>query len=247
MSPTSTRRKIWLAVAAVLVVAGIVVGTWLAALNFVSPEQRAAAASPPPQQPVVATATRGDLVDTRTLPAEISSTRAQSMQVLPQTGQERTVVTNVLAKTGDTVKEGTVLLETNGAPVYVMASSFPFYRDLGLDDEGPDVRALQENLVHLGLLDNADGTFGGRTANAVVRLYDHAGYTAPQRATSSTSSGETTSGAEDTAPAPTPAKATTFIPLSALLAATDLPAVGSRRRWRILKWSGGQMAVPPLV
>lgn len=226
MSPASTRRKIWLLVAAVLVVAGIVVGTWSAALNFVSPEQRAAAASPPPEQPVVATVTRGDLVDNRTLPAEITSTQAQSMPVLTQAGQDRTVVTNVLAKTGDSVHEGAALLETNGTPVFVMASSFPFYRDMGVGDMGPDVRALQKNLVDLGLLGGADGTFGDLTANAVAQLYDNAGYTAPRRAapTSGGADGRADSPSPDAKPSRAPAKTKAFVPLSALLAAAQLPA-----------------------
>lgn len=209
-----------------IVTVGVVWATWTIAGAVQSPEQREAGATPPPPGPVFATVTRGDLAKQSFYSGTVKAASESNVTVFADPDASRSVVTRNSLQVGGVINSGDVLLEVNGAPVFAIASPFPFYRELVTDDRGPDVRQLQETLVKRGLLANADGVFGSATESAVAALYRAAGYVAPVReapAQTPTTSPTATSqqqGESAGAPAPTPAVKRTFFPLPALAAMT---------------------------
>lgn len=211
----------------IMVILGITVsvalvgGGWLAAHAFTSPEQAAAHAAPPSPKPVLAEVTRGDLVDERMLPAAVVPSSQATAVTVPVTGTARSIVTESVLAPGAPVAAGTVVVRLNGQPAFAFASSFPFYRDLGLGDSGPDVLALQHNLVDLGLLRAADGTFGVATVKAVGALYRGASASAPRRPDPQPA---TPANPAETPPAQAQATSSAFLPLSAVITVPSLPA-----------------------
>ena len=199
----------------------LVGGGWLAAHAFTSPEQAAAHAAPPSPKPVLAEVTRGDLVDERMLPAAVVPSSQATAVIVPVMGATRSIVTESVLAPGAPVAAGTVVLRLNGQPTFAFASSFPFYRDLGLGDSGPDVLALQRNLVDLRLLRAADGTFGAATVKAVSALYRGASASAPRRPDPPPA---TPANPAETPPAQAQATSSAFLPLSAVITVPSLPA-----------------------
>lgn len=65
------------------------------------------------------------------------------------------------------VTQGDVLYRVAGVPVRAVAGEMPFYRPLGQNDRGADVKQLEDALVGLKLLPRADDRFDSATANAV--------------------------------------------------------------------------------
>jgi peptidoglycan hydrolase-like protein with peptidoglycan-binding domain len=128
-------------------------------------------------------------VETRTVEADVLETAgygvgADTWSVLApeRSGSGRTVITATSYTAGEQVAPGTVLVEVSGRPLIALASDIPSYRDLGLGDEGTDVRSLQQMLHDLGLLrGEVDGIYGERTAGAVGQLYRLLGYEPPTR------------------------------------------------------------------
>ena len=68
------------------------------------------------------------------------------------------------------VAAGDAIYEVDGVPIFAVAADEPFYRDLGPETKGEDVRQVQEFLGQAGFLASvADGTFGPATESAVKR------------------------------------------------------------------------------
>jgi peptidoglycan hydrolase-like protein with peptidoglycan-binding domain len=222
----NTRRLVWSATG-VAIAAALVGGGWVAANAFTSPAQWEAQAAAPKPSPILAEVTKGDLVDERTLPATVVPESGASVPVAPVEGATRSIVTESSLAAGAAVKVGTVLVRVNGDPVLALASPFPFYRDLGVGDTGPDVTVLQQNLKTLGLLASADGSFGPATARAVAGLYRAAHATAPTRAdpapTDATSTSDDPGTASGGTEGATPSRSA-YLPLSAVVAVPILPA-----------------------
>lgn len=176
----TTRRRALLIGGAVLLAVILVAGTWVAALRFQSPAQRAAQAQPPAAQPILVDITRGDLTETTTMTATVSAATPRSV-ILPLP-QGTAVVTAAGAEAGSSLSSGQAIVWVNDRPVIALAGPFPLYRDLGPGDEGADVRALQQALAGLGYGVRADGQFGPATARAVRQLYKRVGASVPTRA-----------------------------------------------------------------
>ncbi len=67
------------------------------------------------------------------------------------------------------LKVGEAAYVVAGVPVRVVRGSVPFYRPLAAEDRGPDVKQLEDALVAMGFLDEADSWFGWSTTVAVQR------------------------------------------------------------------------------
>ncbi|MGF1663692.1 MAG: hypothetical protein ACFCVG_14730 [Kineosporiaceae bacterium] len=81
-----------------------------------------------------------------------------------------TAVVTALAEVGAPVASGTVLYATDGEPAAAVVSDTPLWRDLDTEaDAGPDVRALEQALVDIGLGEGVtvDDSFTAATADAV--------------------------------------------------------------------------------
>lgn len=166
-------------------VVGVAVGSMV--LGFVvggqvqSPQEAAAEAQPPEAGPVTVP------VERRALASEVvtrgDAVFAGAVEVTVQTGGLDTpaVVTGQVPAVGDTIEEGTAILEVVGRPVIALAGELPTYRTLHPGLTGPDIRQLEQALVRLGhdSGDAEDATYDGATAAAVDALYQAAGYVPP--------------------------------------------------------------------
>lgn len=161
-----------------LVVAAGGVG-WVAGATITSPADAAANADAP--EPSLITVA----VDQRVLSADIIARGSISysdpvqLSVEGSTGGEETqpIVTGVAA-VGDELAEGDVALEVSGRPVFVLRGDLPVFRDLRPGATGLDVLQLEEALVRLGHLEQADERWDSRTGAALQAMYDKAGYEA---------------------------------------------------------------------
>jgi hypothetical protein len=80
-----------------------------------------------------------------------------------------------LPPVGQVISQGQMLVEVNGEPVVLLYGAKPMYRSLAAGDTGPDVAALNANLVALGYatsdqIDPASDTFSSATAAALKQL-----------------------------------------------------------------------------
>lgn len=162
----------------ILMAASLFGGGWLAALSFVSPEQKAAQAEPPPPGDVVGPVTLGELVET--IGARGQFTPEQTREVTLAAVKAPTVVTKQTLPAGTPVTGGSVLLEVNGRPVFALVGTFSFYRDLSPGLSGPDVAQLQQALTSAGFSTKVDGVFGNSTLKSLRLMYKQAGYSAPE-------------------------------------------------------------------
>ena len=167
------KQRVLLWVGSLLGALLLVVGTWVVASRFQSPEQRAAAASPPPIEPVVVEVTRGDLVEQTTVMA--TAVREGNRSVPLPTG----VVTGSGVSTDTPLRSGEVVLWVNDHPVFALEGRFPLFRDVGEGDSGNDVLMIQEALSAWGCGIFPDGDFGAATADCVRDLYSQVGADAP--------------------------------------------------------------------
>ncbi|WP_175611145.1 peptidoglycan-binding domain-containing protein [Microbacterium sp. RURRCA19A] len=163
-----------------------VVAVWCVAAAFTSPQQIEAASTPPDRRPVTAEIGRGSLQDTRNVSGSVRYAEETKAVVSPIRDADRSVVTSVSASDGTQVTSGALVLSVNDCPVFFLDSPFPMYRDMGPEDMGSDVKALQENLVAVGLLGEADGVFGAQTQLAVQKLFERANAVVPQRSIAQT-------------------------------------------------------------
>lgn len=214
-------RRMVLVIGLLVGVGGLIGGGWVAAHAFTSPEQWAAQAAAPSEEPVLAEVRQGDLVDERTIGAMVEPTGSFARTLTGATGAARSIVTASDHGSGDVVTSGEVLVRVNGEPVFALVAPFPFYRDLGVGDSGPDVLALQENLHALGLLTNVDGEFGRGTASALAALYRSVNATAPKRPESNT---PLPAEGSDTGEVTATTVESPYFPLSAVITVPALPA-----------------------
>jgi len=94
------------------------------------------------------------------------------------------IVTRIFHRAGNSVGQGSVLLEVAGQPFFVLQGTVPAYRNLQPGETGPDVAQLQADLQSLGYSSGGDtsGTFGPGTSAAVNAYYQAIGYV-PQKIT----------------------------------------------------------------
>lgn len=164
----------------VLALVALAVG-WALATVFQSSAQRDAATAPPASSPILATVATGNLVRQTAFSGSVVAENEESLSVAVSPGALRSVITGRPVTQGAAVNTGQVFTEVNGRPVFVVQSAFPFYRDMGLGDRGPDVIAIQETLKYLGYSLDVDGEFGGQTEMAVRDWYFKNDYTPATR------------------------------------------------------------------
>ncbi len=80
---------------------------------------------------------------------------------------------------GVAIASGSAPLTVDGQPILALATARPPVRDLGLRDSGPDVLALQQELVRVGHDVATSGTYDVPTRNAVRALLAAAGVVKP--------------------------------------------------------------------
>lgn len=172
MSATPTRQKktLWLyCIIALLLI--ITVGTLISAQNIKTTAQKDAEAAPPDPSTITATVTREKL--RTTVPLTCTANYATSTPLRYSGEGQYTAIT---IKHGDTVGNGTLIAEVNGEPLITLTGGFALYRDLKLDDSGPDAALLNEALTAMGRQGPQPARITEDTYEALNNLLDSLGY-----------------------------------------------------------------------
>jgi hypothetical protein len=84
---------------------------------------------------------------------------------------------------GATLNPGDVVMEVDGAPVFMLVGDAPVWRVVGPGVVGPDVAALRQQLAEVGIPAGGAGetAFDTTLATAIGALYEKAGYDPPHR------------------------------------------------------------------
>lgn len=172
-----------LVVAGVLVIAGV---GWVVGSRLRSPADEASARRPPKPSLVTAPAERRKLTSTVTvngtltygspLPVTLAGTVGGSGGGAGGSGGAGGMPQRVTtAPKPGPIREGQVLMQVNGRPVFAMEGKKPMYRPLMPGTEGDDVKQLQR-----ALRVKVTGVFDTATVAAVKRWYAKRGYQAQE-------------------------------------------------------------------
>jgi peptidoglycan hydrolase-like protein with peptidoglycan-binding domain len=155
---------------------GVVAGSRIS-----SPEDAAAKTAPPSASQItvpVASKTLSSKVVGR---GDASFDGAVNIRVETSGLTTPAIVTGKVPAVGSTITEGKALLEITGRPVIGLAGVLPMYRTLSPGSKGPDVLQLEQTLDRLGYdPGTVDDEYTLSTSAAVEKLYEDAGYDAPE-------------------------------------------------------------------
>ncbi|WP_214109816.1 peptidoglycan-binding protein [Acrocarpospora catenulata] len=173
-----SRNKVLAGVlAGVLVIAGV---GWAVGTNLRSPADEAAARRPPNPSLVTAPVELRKLTSTVTVSGTL--TYGSSLPVTlggpvggGATGAGAPQRVTKAPEPGP-IKEGEVMMQANGRPVFAFRGRLPMYRPLVPGTEGEDVRQLQRALRRLGSRVSVSGVFDQATVTAVEAWYRKRGY-----------------------------------------------------------------------
>ncbi|MEV4292219.1 peptidoglycan-binding protein [Nonomuraea bangladeshensis] len=173
----SPRRLLAGVVAGVVVVAG---AGWAVGARLRSPADEAARRAAPAASLVTAAVERRKLVSTVVLSGmlEYGSPLPVTLAGVVGGGAELQRATRAPRK--GRLREGAVLMEVNGRPVFALRGAVPMHRTIAPGGKGDDVRQLQRALRRLGHRAPASGVFDRATIAAVTRMYAKKGYEAQQ-------------------------------------------------------------------
>lgn len=166
-----------LATAALATAAGL--GYWTASSPR-TPLHRAALADPPPATELFVPARSGPLTDTWAATVVVRRRHSAEVTLQPPADAQRAVVSALPSEPGGRLQPGDLVVEVSGRPVIALPGAVPSYRDLGVGDQGTDVRQLRAALCTVGTLrvgcQDAPDDFDAVTARAVDSLYQQLGY-----------------------------------------------------------------------
>lgn len=92
----------------------------------------------------------------------------------------QSIVTADVVHVGARIRNGSVVAQVAGRPVFAFAGQTPMYRSLASGDSGPDVAELQHDLASIGYsITDTAGTYGPSTSAALAALYEDNKYTPP--------------------------------------------------------------------
>lgn len=178
MSPLQRRRRRagWVTLAFfVLAVVG-----YLFAAQVRSPRQEAADAAPVARTVLTVPAAWRVLSAPVVFRATLHSGAQVPLTEAPVVSGADPVVTRVAVRAGGTVRAGGLLIAVAGSPVIALPGQLPSYRDLHVQDTGPDVIQLQQALHSIGLYrGSVDGHLGPATVAALRQLWVKDGYALP--------------------------------------------------------------------
>lgn len=162
-------------IAVAVVAAG---GGWLAGRNIKSPDQAALESEPPPASLITVDVELAELVADVIIRADVGFDEPVTLGLSGALGNRESVpVVTSAPERGAELAEGSAAIEIAGQPVFVLVGSVPVYRDLRLQDRGPDVEQLEAALSRLGYFDgDPDQLWDEATGAAVAAWYEQAGY-----------------------------------------------------------------------
>lgn len=176
-SPKS-RRRVLIGVSAV---ATLSLGVGAAVTWLMSPEDAAAKTAPPKASQITVPVEKKALSSKVVGRGDTSFDGAVNIRVETSGLQTPAVVTGKVPKVGSTLQAGKALLEIAGRPVIGLPGVLPMYRSLAPGSKGPDVLQLEQTLDKLGYdPGTVDTKYDSSTARAIEKLYEAAGYDAPE-------------------------------------------------------------------
>ncbi|WP_127501620.1 hypothetical protein [Actinoplanes solisilvae] len=165
---------------------------WLVGQQVRSPADAAADHRPPPASLVTVPVTQRVLTATVTTQGTVAYNAPQPVTLNGTVAAAEAGAVPLVTKApagNRTLREGDVLLEVSGRPVFVLTGKVPMYRTLTKGSTGDDARQLRAALRRLMPKRRvaSSGPLDGRTLEAVRAWYDDQGYkaaepTAEQRA-----------------------------------------------------------------
>jgi peptidoglycan hydrolase-like protein with peptidoglycan-binding domain len=154
-------------------------GSWIAGSSIQSPEEAAARTAPPTPSPILVP------VEERVLSADVVTRGTaryglpRAIHLVPSALKGEVGIITSLPQRNTQVEEGDVLLTASGRPLFILKGESPAYRDIVPGASGDDVRQLERALTRLGFNPGTvDGKYDDRTADAVEKWYDTAGWQA---------------------------------------------------------------------
>jgi hypothetical protein len=171
-----SRKRLFLAVVAVAVAFGA--GGYVLGQQLESPEDARSEVAAPEASliavPVESTALSNDVVVRGD--AEFEGAVDLELDAALGDGTAR-VVTGRVPEIDAEVNEGDVIIEVSGRPVFVLGGDLPTFREFKPGLEGDDVLQLETSLERLGFLTvEPDRLYGAATEDAILALYEAAGY-----------------------------------------------------------------------
>lgn len=149
--------------------------------RITSPEDAAAKTGPPKASQITVPVEKKALSSKVVGRGDASFDGAVNIRVETSGMSTPPIVTGKVPAVGSTITEGKALLEITGRPVIGLAGVLPMYRALSPGSKGPDVLQLEQTLDRLGLdPGTVDDEYTLDTSAAVERLYEKAGYEAPE-------------------------------------------------------------------
>ncbi|MEV0230596.1 peptidoglycan-binding protein [Nonomuraea sp. NPDC050786] len=164
-------------VAGVVLVAG---AGWAVSTRLRSPADEAARRAAPRASLITAAVERRKLVSTVVVSGTLEYGSPLPISLAGVVGGTSELQRATRAPRRGRLKEGAVLMEVNGRPVFALRGSVPMHRTIAPGTKGDDVRQLQRALRRLGYGAPATGVFDRATISAVTRMYAKKGYEAQQ-------------------------------------------------------------------
>lgn len=94
-------------------------------------------------------------------------------------GADLAVLTEVFVQPGALLEPGMALATVSGRPIFLTSNTVPLYRDLRMEDTGPDVRALEEEFAKWGYSIDGNGVVGETFASTMRSIYASVGVKPP--------------------------------------------------------------------
>ncbi|GGK67921.1 hypothetical protein Ppa06_28960 [Planomonospora parontospora subsp. parontospora] len=163
--------------AGIVVIAG---AGWAVGTRLRSPADEAALRQPPKPSLVTSPVVRRKLTSTVTVSGTLAYGSPLPVFLAGVVGGTAETQRVTRAPRPGAVREGSVLMEVNGRPVFALRGRVPMHRTMAPGTRGRDVGQLQAALRRLGFAAPATGVFDRSTAAAVRRWYGGRGYTAQE-------------------------------------------------------------------
>ncbi|MEV0379292.1 peptidoglycan-binding protein [Nonomuraea sp. NPDC050643] len=153
---------------------------WAVSTRLRSPADEAARRAAPAASLITATVERRKLVSTVVLSGTLEYGSPLPITLAGVVGGTSEMQRATRAPRKGRIKEGAVLMEVNGRPVFALRGQVPMHRTIAPGGRGDDVEQLQRALRRLGHTAPVSGVFDQATVAAVTRLYARKGYEAQQ-------------------------------------------------------------------
>ncbi|MEU8109685.1 peptidoglycan-binding protein [Nonomuraea muscovyensis] len=173
----SPRKVLLIVLAGVLVIAG---AGWAVSTRLRSPADEAALRRPPRPSLVTAPVERVKLTSTVVVSGTLEYGSPLAVTLAGVVGGQDALQRATRAPRPGRLREGGLLMEVNGRPVFVLTGKVPMHRTIVPGAKGADVTQLQRALRRLGHRPPVTGVFDRATVAAVTRFYARKGYTAQQ-------------------------------------------------------------------